>query len=380
MKQNKMLQSGRSMVEMLGTLAIIGVLSVGAIAGYSYGMDKYRANQTINDVMLLGVDIITQLSQNRGTPTLSAEWGTKTTVGYDFTVVPNPSDETQYGIQITGVPSSVCKIVGDALKQTVDVYVGNEGYDSDIKEDPCDESDNNTMEFYFDTGAVESDGCKTDADCGTNKYCDKDTGICFNGSAPEGTYGACDTSDSCCSNGDPYSKHGDDCTINTPNDGMCYYGTCVAKGCTYDENKCKGFGVYCASPNDSCTEAFLSDPTGTCVEADFAELNVGDKTYYVSHHYMSWWDADAACKALGRDGLVEVDDLVTGWNGSYDPKVHDFTDLGKALQSHYGTADPIWTENLTDAVNSCTAYFVVLSGGEVGYSDRRNNVLYAVCR
>ena len=36
MKQNKMLQSGRSMVEMLGTLAIIGVLSVGAIAGYSY--------------------------------------------------------------------------------------------------------------------------------------------------------------------------------------------------------------------------------------------------------------------------------------------------------------------------------------------------------
>ena len=28
-------QSGRSMVEMLGVLAIIGVLSVGAIAGYS---------------------------------------------------------------------------------------------------------------------------------------------------------------------------------------------------------------------------------------------------------------------------------------------------------------------------------------------------------
>ena len=48
-------QSGRSMVEMLGVLAIIGVLSVGAIGGYSYGMDKYRANQTINDIMLMGV-------------------------------------------------------------------------------------------------------------------------------------------------------------------------------------------------------------------------------------------------------------------------------------------------------------------------------------
>lgn len=60
----KKFDSGRSMVEMLGTLAIISVLSVGAIAGYSYGMDKYRANQTINDVMLRAVDIITYT--NRG--------------------------------------------------------------------------------------------------------------------------------------------------------------------------------------------------------------------------------------------------------------------------------------------------------------------------
>ena len=38
-------QSGRSMVEMLGVLAIIGVLSVGAIAGYSKAMMKYKLNQ-----------------------------------------------------------------------------------------------------------------------------------------------------------------------------------------------------------------------------------------------------------------------------------------------------------------------------------------------
>ena len=40
----KKLESGRSMVEMLGVLAIIGVLSVGGIAGYSLGMRKHRAN------------------------------------------------------------------------------------------------------------------------------------------------------------------------------------------------------------------------------------------------------------------------------------------------------------------------------------------------
>ena len=37
--------SGRSMVEMLGVLAIIGVLSVGAIAGYSKAMFKYKSNK-----------------------------------------------------------------------------------------------------------------------------------------------------------------------------------------------------------------------------------------------------------------------------------------------------------------------------------------------
>ena len=37
--------SGRSVVEMLGVLAIIGVLSVGAIAGYSKAMMKYKLNK-----------------------------------------------------------------------------------------------------------------------------------------------------------------------------------------------------------------------------------------------------------------------------------------------------------------------------------------------
>ena len=37
--------TGRSMVEMLGVLAIIGVLSVGAIAGYGKAMFKYKLNK-----------------------------------------------------------------------------------------------------------------------------------------------------------------------------------------------------------------------------------------------------------------------------------------------------------------------------------------------
>ena len=43
-------ENGRSMIEMLGVLAIIGVLSVGGIAGYSKAMAKFRANKTIDQI------------------------------------------------------------------------------------------------------------------------------------------------------------------------------------------------------------------------------------------------------------------------------------------------------------------------------------------
>ena len=46
-------ENGRSMIEMLGVLAIIGVLSVGGIAGYSKAMMKYRVNKTIEQFTLM---------------------------------------------------------------------------------------------------------------------------------------------------------------------------------------------------------------------------------------------------------------------------------------------------------------------------------------
>ena len=64
---------GRSMVEMLGVLAIIGVLSVGAIAGYSKAMMKYKLNKhteqmnTVINAVARNVHSFDNLSAN-GTP------------------------------------------------------------------------------------------------------------------------------------------------------------------------------------------------------------------------------------------------------------------------------------------------------------------------
>lgn len=51
-------ESGRSMVEMLGVLAIIGVLSIGGIAGYTLAMNRYRANEILNTASIVAIEAI----------------------------------------------------------------------------------------------------------------------------------------------------------------------------------------------------------------------------------------------------------------------------------------------------------------------------------
>lgn len=49
---------GRSMIEMLGVLAVIGVLSVGGIAGYSKAMEKFKRNKWLQQIETLSFSII----------------------------------------------------------------------------------------------------------------------------------------------------------------------------------------------------------------------------------------------------------------------------------------------------------------------------------
>ena len=75
-------QSGRSMVEMLGVLAIIGVLSVGGIAGYSKAMTKFKITKTFDQVSMLVANIRTLYSGQRDYAGLSTD------IAYKLGVVP----------------------------------------------------------------------------------------------------------------------------------------------------------------------------------------------------------------------------------------------------------------------------------------------------
>ena len=113
--QQKQSQSGRSMVEMLGVLAIIGVLSVGAIAGYRYAMNQYIANETINDVLIWaatvrGIPDYQNQAKNAGEYEFSS-LGTTTKTGYPIYADIQSEDRADglFQIVVENVPNEVCQ-------------------------------------------------------------------------------------------------------------------------------------------------------------------------------------------------------------------------------------------------------------------------------
>ncbi len=76
-------ENGRSMIEMLGVLAIIGVLSVGGIAGYSKAMNKFKTNKVADNVSMLVANIKTMYAQQKTYGNLS------TTSANDMGLIPD---------------------------------------------------------------------------------------------------------------------------------------------------------------------------------------------------------------------------------------------------------------------------------------------------
>ncbi len=99
-------ESGRSMVEMLGVLAIIGVLSIGGIAGYTLAMNRYRANEALQAASLVAIEAIAQNKAIASTALdgLSLPAGI-TSVGSDADGVVT--------IQVADGYESVGKLIGD---------------------------------------------------------------------------------------------------------------------------------------------------------------------------------------------------------------------------------------------------------------------------
>ena len=91
-------ESGRSMVEMLGVLAIIGVLSIGGIAGYTMAMNRYRANEVIDAASKMAV---INMTKQTGTATTIAEIGLN-----------NPVAGSGCNLSMTGIGTAEVTLAG----------------------------------------------------------------------------------------------------------------------------------------------------------------------------------------------------------------------------------------------------------------------------
>ena len=135
--------TGRSMVEMLGTLAIIGVLSVGGVAGYNSAMNRMKANEVIDEAnkraLVVAMSIAAGGGQEKESVSL-AEFKNNEIAGAKFDTVATMQDGL-YQIKITNLPRKVYALVKASL-----------GAKSGVKiSEPCEPAgDSCSAFFYFD--------------------------------------------------------------------------------------------------------------------------------------------------------------------------------------------------------------------------------------
>jgi len=104
MKQNKGGEAkGRSMIEMLGTLAIVGVLTMLVIKGFRYAWDTNDANDIVSTVTKMAVTASTQL-ETSGSANLSEFDGD---MRYETAVNLTYGDEL-FSITVKDVSYGVC--------------------------------------------------------------------------------------------------------------------------------------------------------------------------------------------------------------------------------------------------------------------------------
>ncbi len=101
-------QCGRSMIEMLGVLTIIGVLSVGGIAGYSKAMETYKINKTKQQITEIITNIQTLYMQQKDFN------GLDNTTAVQMGIIPDDlkTSDGEYYTSITNAFGSPVGIIG----------------------------------------------------------------------------------------------------------------------------------------------------------------------------------------------------------------------------------------------------------------------------
>ena len=284
-KNYKRSQRGRSMVEMLGVLAIIGVLSVGGVYGYGVAMKKHKANELLHQASMLATTISAQIQSKGELPQSIENFGD---AKYGTFKKPEKANDEQFTMQITGMDSAVC--------EQVEKMAGGMVRKAECSETTLTLTYNNNLsseavpaEFDGNQTACESDSsrkyCEARGECikSTEKCLVEPKLVCENGAVAKD--GAC-----VCSNGNMY---GGDCNE---------YCEGYFSGCSSSKN-C-GTNEFCLV---ECYNGPVDDSyyklkcTGTCESlSNYPATEVEYEGHtYIKRSGMNMWSAYNYCQAKG---------------------------------------------------------------------------------
>ena len=140
-------ETGRSMVEMLGVLAVIGVLSIGGIAGYMMAMNRHHSNNVLEGVSARAVIISTQ--KMMGQPAAHPADMETNIDGYPVTVgEADDVGQDYFEVVVSDVPQGPCRYVLNQNWATPEGIYLNNAVDSAEDGSDCRE-ENNTIAFVF---------------------------------------------------------------------------------------------------------------------------------------------------------------------------------------------------------------------------------------
>ncbi len=363
--------SGRSMVEMLGVLAIAGVLSIAGIMGYKYAMNKYQANKIVNELNMINNQLSFVVNRDRtdelfltlgdpydnGTLT-AANYGYSFGCGVDsYTMGPCPADEIAYYQRVDGVPKEVCQSMvqmSSNLPYLVEQQVNEV---ADLTGEQCIESEyGNTVVLFFEAGKsgeagedcpaarpvynAESGRCEAcpDATPAWNEV-DKTCTTCYSMNADKPAWNraknACDTCYNANSKKQVWDSVSQSCVSCHSIDSLLPHwntetqiceacpskslwsdtvGKCATYECRSNEDCAdKGDGYYCYLYYGSNCSEYSNNPysyfSGQCRKLSDDTWSSPTKTAYImSKENMTWFSAERFCKAHGYR-MVEFKDL-----------------------------------------------------------------------
>ena len=174
-------QFGRSMIEMLAVLAIVGVLSIGGVWGYRKAITKHLANSVVDDINLSGFLIMSELFNRLPDDDVGMDMTGKFDQKSPYTFKAFAETSSTFEILVQNVPYPVCQEIIDRELKDFDEVRAN-GF---AKE--CTSEHDNEVSFFF--GSNNEDHCLQDSDCGHCSHCVQNhcqygftdrSGDCFN--------------------------------------------------------------------------------------------------------------------------------------------------------------------------------------------------------